>query len=269
MSRISALFQELARREEKALVAYICAGDPCMDFTYEVVQTLAKKGATMIELGIPFSDPLADGPTIQKASNRALEGGVKIEEIFGLVKRIRNTSSIPLLFMGYYNSLYSYGVEAFVKKCKEVGLDGLIIPDLPPQEAGDFKEAAMNDGLDTVFLLSPNSPTKRIERVAAIASGFIYCVSVTGVTGARDGSFYQLEGLISRLQGATSLPLLAGFGIKTKEQAKEISALTHGIIVGSAFIDSIEKYLAEIRGGDYGGALEEIGSLAEELKDSL
>lgn len=269
MNRIEAMFQELVIREEKALVAYICAGDPSIDFTFEVVDVLIRKGVHMVELGIPFSDPLADGPTIQKASNRALEGGVKIEDIFTLVERIRQYSQIPLLFMGYYNTLYSYGVEDFVVHCKEVGLDGLIIPDLPPEEGRCLKEAATREDISSVFLLSPNSTKKRIEKVVAMASGFIYCVSVTGVTGAREGSFHQLKSLVSSLKSITSLPLLAGFGIKTGVQARELSALTHGIIVGSAFIDTIERHLEEIHKKEYGAALEEIASLVEELRGSL
>lgn len=269
MNRIDASFQDMVARGKKTFIAYITAGDPSLDFTLKAVEVLTEEGVDMIELGIPFSDPLADGPTIQRASNRALTGGVTIEGLFHLVERIRETSKVPLLFMGYYNSLYNYGVESFVVRCAEVGVDGLIIPDLPPEEGGRLKEVALKKGLATVFLLSPNSHEKRIRKVLEMASGFLYCVSVTGVTGVLEASFHQLEGLISRLRGLTSLPLAAGFGINTPQQAREVSSLTNGVIVGSAFVKIMEEHLEEIEQGEYSRALRELGHLAKSLIEAL
>lgn len=269
MNRIEKLFSHLTSRGEKALIAYLCAGDPSIDFTFEAVKVLEKNGVDMVELGIPFSDPLADGPIIQEASNRALRGGVKMKDLFHLVERIRRDSSVPLLMMGYYNSLYQYGVEDFVLQSKEVGLDGLIIPDLPPEEGERLKEASQGQGLSLVFLLAPTSTPDRIKKVAAVSSGFIYCVSVTGVTGVREGSFHRLKGLISQIKSLTPLPLAAGFGISTAAQARELSSMTHGIIVGSAFIRIIQENLTAIQGGDRREALDTLGDFAQELKGAL
>lgn len=266
MNRIDACFQQLLLKKEKALIVYLCAGDIDVDFTFEAVNTLIQQGVHMLELGIPFSDPLADGPTIQRASQRAIDGGIRVDDIFLLVQRIRKISQVPLLLMGYFHSLYTYGVKEFVKVSKEVGVDGLIIPDLPVEEGHRLKDV---EGLATVFLLSPLSTQERIKKVVEISTGFIYCVSVTGVTGAREGSFHRLAGLMEKIRGETDLPLAAGFGISTPKQAQEISSFTDGIIVGSAFINIIEDHLRELGEKKYDEALRKMGDLTQQLKGAL
>ncbi len=270
MNRIDKTFASLRADNRRALITYFSAGDPGLNFTRVLLQELPERGVDLVELGIPFSDPLADGPVIQRASARALAGGVKMDSILELVSDFREDSELPLLLMGYYNSLYAYGQDRFIQRCAEAGVDGLIIPDLPPEEAAGLMEVAGAVDLSLIFLLAPTSTEGRIKRVVEVQrSGFIYCVSVTGVTGAREGSYHRLDALCDRLRQLTDLPLAAGFGISTPEQASDLADITDGIIVGSALVRIVEKHLAEIEEGNYNPALEEIASLTESLKTGL
>jgi tryptophan synthase alpha chain len=233
MSRISQIF----KNNKKALIVFIMAGDPSLDKTEKLVYEIEKAGADIIELGIPFSDSIADGPTIQGAATRALAKGVSAADVIKLAKKIRKRSQIPLIFMTSFNILYSYGLEKFVKDSAAAGIDGLILPDLPVDEADSIKK----NGLDLIFLVAPNSSDDHIKLAAKKSSGFIYVVSITGITGARKELALDISDVISKIREQTKTPIAIGFGISTPAQAKEASKLANGIIVGSAVIDVISK----------------------------
>lgn len=241
MNRIDGVFAALRKKGEKALIPYVTCGDPDIKFTEKLVSVLADSGADMVELGIPYSDPVADGPTIQKASVRALKGGVTLENIFALAERLRKKIEIPLIIMTYYNPVYVMGVENFVKKAAAAGMDGLIIPDLPLEEACQLKTLADNNGINLIFLVAPTSTKERIQKISQMARGFIYCVSVAGVTGARQKVSNSLESFLNRIRIQTSLPLAVGFGISSPDTARKASQHADGVIVGSALIERLEK----------------------------
>lgn len=244
MSKIAQTFSKLKEEGKKALIPYISCGDPNLNFTKELVLKMAQNGADLIELGIPYSDPVADGLTIQKASLRALEAGITLEAIFQLVSQLRQETDIPLLFMTYYNTIYKTGLEKFVLRAALVGIDGLIVPDLPLEEAKPLKEMTDKYNLDLIFLVAPTSTDTRIEKIAQLARGFIYCVSVTGVTGSRQVVASDLQDFLQRVRLRTSLPLAVGFGISSPETAREVVSLADGAIVGSSVIERIEKNLS-------------------------
>lgn len=270
MNRIARVFQELDQRKEKALIPYVCCGDPHIAFTEELVVRLAQSGADLVELGVPYSDPVADGPTVQKAAVRALAGKITLDQIFSLAERIRKRTPIPLLIMTYYNPVYVTGAELFVEKAAAAGADGLIIPDLPLEEAGPVQDALKRKGMNLIFLATPTSTEERLKKMVQMAQGFIYCVSVTGVTGARENISHQLSSLVHRLRKETTLPFAAGFGISGPENAKQAAALTDGVIVGSALIERIAHSLYADP-GDEEKALKEaclfIGELKKAMKD--
>jgi len=238
MSRIEQVF---ADKNRKALIAYVTVGYPSIEATLEIVPALVKSGCDIVELGIPFSDPLADGPTIQQSSCEALQQGVTPELCFEVVRKLRKRVGIPLIFMGYYNPVLHYGLEAFCTKCAEVGIDGLIIPDLPPEEGAELEGLAQERGIDLIYLLAPTSDDERIELVAERARGFIYLVSLTGVTGARDTLPEGLENFVTKVRQKTRQPLCVGFGISTTEQAKRAASVADGVIVGSRIINLIKE----------------------------
>jgi tryptophan synthase alpha chain len=232
VSRIKTVF----RAGHKALIAYVTVGYPAIDATLKVVPHLASSGADIIELGIPFSDPLADGITIQKASFHALQNGVTPEICLEVAYKLRAQTDVPLVFMTYYNPVFSYGLGEFVTECARSGIDGLIVPDLPPEEGIELQAITQAAGLDLIYLLAPNSSEERIRLVAERSQGFIYLVSVTGVTGAREDLPADLAGFVARVRKMASQPLCVGFGISRPEQAKKIASLADGIIVGSRLI---------------------------------
>ena len=241
MNKIEQKFNLLNESEKTALVCYVTAGDPSLDTTESIVLELEKSGADIIELGIPFSDPMADGPTIQLASERSLAGGTTIHDVLDIVKNIRKTSDIPLILFGYYNPFFSYGVEKFAKDAKECGADGVLVVDLPPEESDEFKKHLDENGLDLIFLLAPTSNEERIKFVSEYASGFIYLVSVTGVTGSRPDMEFSLTSLAQQIKEESKLPVGIGFGVSSPEQAREISSYADAVIVGSALVKIIEK----------------------------
>jgi len=243
MSRISETFHNLKLEGQKALIPYISCGDPSLEFTEKLVLKLAETGVDLIELGVPYSDPVADGPTIQKASQRALAGGISLEKIFGLAASVRSRIQTPLILMTYYNPIYRYGVEQFVARALRAGIDGLIVPDFPPEEAGTLKEMTDWAKIDLIFLASPTSTDQRLEKISALARGFIYCVSVTGVTGSRDNIASGLDVFLKRVRSHTDLPLAVGFGISSTETARQVARIADGVIVGSAIIERVEKNL--------------------------
>lgn len=243
MSRISAIFKRLKRKDEKALIPYIMAGDPDMELTEELVLEMERSGGDIIELGIPFTDPLADGPVIQKAHYRALKNKVTLKDVLNLVRRVRGKTEIPLVLMTYYNPVFKYGDGSFIKDAVASGVDGVIIPDLPDEEAKDFVKVSKREGLDTIFLLAPTSTPERIRMITRDSRGFIYYVSITGITGARIEEMDSIKGSLRKIREFTDKPVAVGFGISTAEEARKISEWADGIIVGSAIVRVIEENL--------------------------
>ena len=263
MNRIEQKFSASGDSGRSALVCYLTAGDPSIELTKEIVLELEKNGADIIELGIPFSDPMADGPTIQLASERALANGTTIKDVIDLAKEIREHSDIPIILFGYYNPFFSYGLEKFVKDAKEAGVDGILAVDLPPEESAEFKKHLDDNGLNLIFLLAPTSNTERISLVSENAGGFIYLVSITGVTGSRPGMEYSLSDLTKDIKEKSGLPVGIGFGVSTPEQALDISRYADAVIVGSAFVRIIEK-----NGNNRDLLLKEIGEFTNSLSSS-
>lgn len=255
MSRIASVF---AKANHTALIPYITVGYPSVETTLKIVPLLASNGCDIIELGIPFSDPLADGATIQRASYEALRQGVTLKLCFELVQELRRQVEIPLVFMTYYNPVLKFGLEQFCSRCAEVGIDGLIIPDLPPEEGEELEQSTERHGLDLIYLLSPASTEERIELVASRSRGFIYLVSLTGVTGSRDTLPEELEDFVARVRERTEKPLCVGFGVSTLEQARRIAKVADGVIVGSRIIQlmddtevisKVSSFIQELRSG--------------------
>jgi tryptophan synthase alpha chain len=239
MSNISST---LASVGHKALIPYVTIGYPSVESTLEVVPNLASWGCDVIELGIPFSDPLADGTTIQKASYKALQNGVTPKLCLEIAAQLRQKLDIPLVFMTYYNPVFRFGLDAFCQASAEAGIDGLIIPDLPPEEGVELEASSRKHGLDLIYLLAPTSSEERIELVAQRSRGFIYLVSLAGVTGARKTLPADLEEFVARVRRRTSLPLCVGFGISTPEQAKRVAQIADGVIVGSRLIQLLDGH---------------------------
>ena len=220
---------------------YVCAGDPNPELTAKLLLTLETAGADLIELGVPFSDPIADGPTVQRASERALAHSISLQQILEIVKNLRPQTEIPIALMSYYNPIFRMGEEAFCKAAQAAGVDGLIVPDLPPEQAQPLLEVAPQYNLATIFLVAPTSPPERMQLIASVSTGFIYCVSVTGVTGARATLSDEIAPMITELRKHTDKPISVGFGVSTSEQAKQVADIADGVIVGSAIINVIEE----------------------------
>lgn len=241
MSRIGRTFKKLGERGGKAFIPYIMAGDPDLMRTRQLVRILEECGADIIELGVPFSDPLADGPTIQKAAQRALVEGVTLSSVIGLVAELRQSTEIPVILMTYYNPVFRYGEEKFVQDASTAGVDGVIVPDLPPDEAAVLRKCARKADFDTIFLLAPTSTGDRIRTVARASKGFIYYVSITGITGSRLSMDAGIESHIARIRRESGTPVAVGFGISTPEEASAVSRFADGVIVGSAIVKRIEE----------------------------
>lgn len=251
---IQKTFRKLKREGKKAFIPYIMAGDPDLERTKDIVHLFEECGADIVELGVPFSDPLADGPTIQQASERALQNGVTLRKVIELVKRLSHEIRIPIVLMTYYNPVFKYGIELFISDAREAGIDGVIIPDLPPDEAAEFIILSKKSHLNTIFLLAPTSTEDRIKKVVKASTGFIYYVSITGITGSDlllDGS---MEVLISNIRKYTDKPIAVGFGVSTPEEASAVAKISDGVIVGSAIVkrlhnapDELKQYLSSIR----------------------
>lgn len=243
--RIEKLFRKLKLKQEKAFVPYIMAGDPSLAQTEELVKGLADLGADLIELGVPFSDPIADGPVIQRASVRSLRQKTTLPGILDMVERLRQKVSVPIVLMTYYNPILKFGEERFVKEALEKGVDGVIIPDLPPEEADGLMKAADEEGLDIIFLIAPTTSFSRMKKVAQHARGFIYYVSLVGITGAKMGAVSDIQRQIKSLQKVSPLPILIGFGISTPQEVSQAASLAEGVVVGSALVRQVEDHLAD------------------------
>jgi len=240
MSRIGPVFERL-RGSRAALMPFLVAGDPNLASTSQAVEALIRAGADLIELGVPFSDPIADGPINQRAYQRALAAGVTPRDVLGLVRDLRARFGVPIVLLSYFNPILQFGLDRFCAEAVASGVDGLVIPDLPPDEAGDLARHARAAGLDLIFLLSPTSTDARIRLAGAQSSGFIYCVSLTGVTGVRDRVSGEVEGLLKRIRQHTGLPICVGFGVSTADQARQVGAVADGVIVGSAIVALLEQ----------------------------
>ncbi|WP_375228745.1 tryptophan synthase subunit alpha [Roseobacter sp. S98] len=254
MTRIDDRFAELARQGKKAFVSYIMAGDPDFDRSLEIVRGLPDAGVDIIELGLPFTDPMADGPTIQLAGQRALESGMTLLRTLELAKAFRETDNeTPIVLMGYYNPIYSHGVERFLKDAAEAGIDGLIVVDLPPEEDSELCIPAQAAGLNFIRLATPTTDDKRLPRVVQNTSGFVYYVSITGITGAAEAQADDVGPEVSRIREASGLPVVVGFGVNTPEKSRSIAGVADGVVVGSAIVsriaagDSTEDVLAFVR----------------------
>jgi tryptophan synthase alpha chain len=239
--RIARRFQELAEASQLGLVAYITAGDPFLAATEKIVVAAAEAGADVIELGIPFSDPVADGPTIQRASERALRGGTTLAGVLELVRSIRSRSNVPLVLFSYFNPILQMGLEKFADAAASVGVDGVLATDLTPEEAGDYRAVLQAYGLDTIFLAAPTSTDARLPHIAQASTGFLYLISRTGVTGAREALPPDLPALVHRTRKFTSLPIAVGFGISLPTHVTVLGGIADAVVVGSALMADIEK----------------------------
>ncbi|MCG6928437.1 MAG: tryptophan synthase subunit alpha [Acidobacteria bacterium] len=252
MSRIG---ESIARRRAQgrtAFIPFLTAGDPSLDRTVEAALALEAAGADVLELGVPFSDPLADGPVIQRSSERALTRGVTLEVVLDVVRRIRERSALPLLLFSYFNPLLQRGLERLAREATEAGVDGVLVTDLPPEEAEEWIGAARAAALDTVFLAAPTSPPERLRRVAEASRGFVYAISRTGVTGERQALSAEAQPLVERLRGLTEVPVALGFGLSSPEQVAAAAAVADAVVVGSALV----RFLEEQPDGDVGAQVQ-------------
>ena len=241
MTRIEKCFQVLGEQNQKALVAFITAGDPDLKTTQRLILVIEKNGADIIEIGVPFTDPLADGPVILQSALRSLKKDTSLAKILQMVRGVRTESQIPIVLMSSYNPIFVYGDQKFVDDSVEAGVDGVIVPDLPPEEGTVLSDYAKEKGLDVIYLLAPTSTKKRIDIITGQSSGFIYYISLTGVTGMRSALADDLVQKIKSIRQSVALPLLIGFGISGPEQAAEAAKISDGVIVGSAIIKLIES----------------------------
>jgi tryptophan synthase alpha chain len=269
LTRIARLFDRLRAERRPALIAYITAGDPSPAATPDLVAALERGGADLIELGVPFSDPIADGPVIQRGSDRALQAGTKLTTVLDIAAEIRKRSEIPLLLFTYMNPVLRYGLEPLAKAAVASGIDGCLLTDLSVEEAEPYIHVMRRAGLDTVFLAAPTSSRRRLELVAKYSTGFVYLVSRTGVTGERASVSDSVAPLVMAMRGVTKLPLAVGFGISTAEQVRAIGAMADGVVVGSAFVRVIEDALSGNGPGVSPRLPERLEALARELASGL
>lgn len=262
MNRINIAFDTCRSRNECVFIPYITAGDPDRATTEQMLRCLVDNGADIIELGVPFSDPMADGPTIQAASQRALRNDFSMESVLDLVAGVRRYSQVPVILFGYYNPVFRYGLENLCRDAAAAGVDGLLTVDLPPEEAGDLKRAADASGLAMIYLIAPTSTEERLALIARQASGFVYFVSVTGVTGARRDLDQGLQDYVSAVRQHTDLPVGIGFGVSTPAHVRTIATFADAVIVGSAIIRVAEDHLGQP------DMIERIGSFVKDLKEA-
>ena len=263
MSRIATTFAALRARNETALIPFLMAGDPDLDTTLRLAHAVEENGADLLEIGIPFSDPIADGPVLQRSAERALQHGTSLPRILELVQEFRRTSNLPVILFGYYNPIFRYGPQRFAADARRAGADACLVVDLPPEEADELQTCTDASGLDMIFLLAPTSGKDRIRKIVARARGFVYYVSLTGVTGARTSLPTNLEAMVSSLRKSTSLPIGVGFGISSPAHAAAVGAFSDAVIVGSAIMKLVEDHR------DDGHAVELVGRFVASLKEAL
>jgi len=262
MSAIESRFSALRARGEGALIVFVVAGHPTVPVSSDLLIAIADAGADVIELGVPFSDPLADGPVIQAASQRALENQVTPSQVLEIAGRFRSARDVPLVLMTCYNPIRQFGVGRFARESAGRGVNGVIVTDLPPEEAGEWIAAARANAVDTVFLLAPTSPADRVKKVVDLATGFVYCVSRMGVTGARTDLPADLKDLVGRIRAQTSKPIAVGFGISRPEHVADVCSLADGAVVGSAVVSLVD------RGQGSAGLLQQVAGFVLELKSA-
>jgi tryptophan synthase alpha chain len=260
MGRISQTFARLQKAHERALIPYVTAGDPDLEMTKTLVREMVRRGGDLIEIGVPFSDPLADGPIIQRASQRALRGGTTLRTILQAASELRRDVDVPLVLMTYYNLVFRYGEEAFVADALDAGVDGIIVPDLPPEEAQTLMELTADTPLDLIFLAAPTSTSARLALISEASRGFIYYVSRLGTTGVRDRLADDLRMMLEKVRVSTSQPIVVGFGVSTPEHVRLVAELADGVVVASAILKLIE----DLR--DREDRLEHIGDFVAALK---
>jgi tryptophan synthase alpha chain len=258
VTRIGKKFAQLKLEKRKALITFITAGDGSLAVTERLVPAMAAAGADIIELGVPFSDPMADGVAIQLSSERSLANGTTLAAILATVKNIRQDCAVPLLLMGYYNPVFVYGVERFCADAAAAGVDGVLLVDLPPEEAADFSRCAVTAGLDFISLLTPTSDLSRIRKVKKIGRGFIYYVSVAGVTGARATVAQDIGQMVATIRETAALPVAVGFGISTPAQAAAVARLADGVVVGSALVKLFEQFAGDELVNNITGAVRDL-----------
>ncbi len=241
MGRISEKFEALSAKNEKALVVYLTAGDPSMQITKELILGMEKAGVDILEIGVPFSDPTADGPVIQAASQRALKTGTTLQGVLKMVADIRSASEIPVLLFGYFNPIFAYGVEKFTKAAQDAGVDGVLVVDLPPEEAGELRRHSDVAGLDFISLVAPTTGKERLKTILQTATGFLYYISITGVTGTAAPKIEDIAREVAKIRKLTKMPIAVGFGISNARQAREIGQLADGIVIGSAVVTLIDE----------------------------
>lgn len=261
--RIGARFTELRKTGRKALITYLTAGDPDLETTAKLIPSLEAAGADVIEVGVPFSDPTADGPAIQAASQRALQKGATLEKILAMIATLRKFSGVPIVLFGYYNPILSYGPERFARDAAASGVDGLLVVDLPPEEAGELRNYTDKAGLDFITLVAPTTDPARARKILRGAAGFVYYISVTGVTGTSAPDPGEIQRDVQKLKGMTALPVAVGFGISTPEQAVVIAPLADGIVIGSALV----RIIGEKR--EYGDLIEDVFTFADAIRRAI
>ncbi len=268
-TRIDQRFADLKKEGRKALVTFVSAGDPDLETSTKILQGLPKAGADIIELGMPFSDPMADGPAIQQSSQRALRAGQDMHKTLAMVRAFRSRdATTPIVLMGYYNPIYVYGNERFLRDAREAGVDGLIVVDVPPEADDELCLPAVEAGLNFIRLATPTTDAKRLPAVLKNTSGFVYYVSITGITGAAAPVVNDVHNQVTRIKGETQLPVVVGFGVKTGAQAREIAVGADGVVVGSAIVTAIEKSLTA-DGRANGSTVESVLSMVRELSAAL
>lgn len=242
MSRIVETFNSLKIKKRKGFVAYITAGDPTLEFTESIIQELSCAGVDILEIGVPFSDPLADGPVIQEAVERALEHNTSISHIFEIIKRVRKTNQIPLVLFTYLNPVFQYGIENFAKDARDAGIDGVLILDLPPEESSEIYSVIRENNLDMIFIASPTTESSRLDEIVRLSTGFIYYVSHTGVTGEQSNIDSEIKKNVNFIKSKTEKPVAIGFGVSNSEQVKHVSEYGDAVVVGSAIVRRIKEY---------------------------
>ena len=262
MNRIEKKFADLKAKGEKALILYLTAGDPNLAQTEELILTLDRVGVDILEIGVPFSDPTADGPVIQEAAQRSLQGGTSLAAILEMITRIRKVATIPIVLFTYYNPIFAYGNERFAIKAKAAGVDGVLVVDLPPEEADELRNFTDPQGIDFITLTAPTTDDRRLAKIVRTSSGFIYYISVTGVTGTKEPEPEAAALDLQRIRKVTDLPVAVGFGISTPAQVRKFAALADGVVIGSAFV----KWIA--RHGHEQEFLQQAAAYARELKEA-
>lgn len=262
-ANLSAQLGRLRRRNQTAFIAYVTAGDPNIKFTEQLVLRLVEAGADVIELGVPFSDPIADGPVIQRASERALRGGTSLSDVLKLAGRIRRKSPVPMVLFSYFNPVLQMGMERFAERASAAGVDGVLITDLIPEEAEEFVKVMRRHKLDTVFLAAPTSTPARLKEIARLSRGFVYVIARRGVTGKRSDIPAEVKGQLSYLRRVTKLPLAVGFGVSKRAHVEQLEKIADGVVVGSAIVECCERH------GHKEKALEAVGTLVRELKRNV